>query len=347
MARLSVGLLLATAAVVTALYAMNVTFSITEEEAIQRELRLATTTEELNRRIDEALVRDDIEDALMYAEVAAYMNRTLSPETQERLVAAQSGAAAALRSTTGFASGFVTGGGDSIAELAGAVTSDLTVVGDVRDIVIEGGKMIVGEDYSPLILGLSVVGIAVTGATVATGGGGAPVRLGVSIVKLARRTGNLTVEFAQTLGRMTAQAVNPAELARLLRQTNLTDMRATQNAIANYAGGVRQAQIFTVMTRMGDIGRTAGPGEAVRLLRYVRTAEELDDVAGMSARLGRKTRGVIELTGRTGLRAFKTALNVFEFLLERILAFGTWLLVLFGLGVGRNIVRRGRHSRPF
>jgi hypothetical protein len=72
-----------------------------------------------------------------------------------------------VRNTYQFGEGFVTGKGDSTAGIAGAVTSDLTVIGDLRDIALEGGKMIAGEEYSELILGLSVVGIGVTAATIA------------------------------------------------------------------------------------------------------------------------------------------------------------------------------------
>ncbi len=66
----------------------------------------------------------------------------------------------------------------------------------------------------------------------------------------------------------------------------------------------------------------------MRLLRYVRTTENLDDITAMSARLGKKTRGVIELTGKTSLRAFRTALNIFEFLSKWFLGFLAWLATI-------------------
>jgi hypothetical protein len=89
-----------------------------------------------------------------------------------------------------------------------------------------------------------------------------------------------------------------------------------------------------------------GPGETVRLLRYVRTTENLDDITSMSARLGKKTRGVIELTGKTSLRAFRTALNVFEFLVEWMIGFISWLATILSLALLKRIFRRQRKLRP-
>ena len=243
------------------------------------------------------------------------------------------------RNTKDFAGGFVTGAGTSTAGLAGAVTSDFTVVGDVRDIGIEGSKMVAGEDYSKLVLGLSVVGLAATVATVATGGGGIVAKTGVSVLKAAKRAGTLTADFARRLTRLVEDAVNFRELGRIAKATDLTDLRATEKAFAGYARGVKTAEIFPVFRRIATIGENAGPAETVRLMRFVHSERDLEDVAKMSGKLGTKTRGVIALTGKTALRAFKTSLNIFAFLIENIIAFGAWLLGLLGLGAGRRILR--------
>jgi hypothetical protein len=199
--------------------------------------------------------------------------------------------------------------------------------------------MVQGKDYNELILGLSVVGVAATAATVATGGGGVVAKAGVSILKVAKRSGHLTAEFGRTLTRMTRDAVNLPELGRVLRNTNLSDMRATEAAITSYAKTVKGAEIFPVIARLNDISRVTSPAETVRLLKYVRTTENLDDIARMSARYGKKTRGIIEITGKASLRAFKTGLNIIEFIIEKILWFLGWLATLFGMAGTRRVFR--------
>jgi len=339
MGRLALILFGLTVAVITGLYAFDVRFPISEDEAIHRELRQSATSEELDHRVGAALDRNDVDDATTYADVARYMNKPLTPTTQKRLDDALTTTATIARNAGQFATGFVTGEGTSAAGLAGAVASDVTVVGDVRDIASEGGKMLAGQDYSELILGLSVIGVAATAATVATGGGGVVAKAGVSLLKVAKRAGTLTAEFGRELTRLVGRAVNTPELARVLRSTNLRDLRATEEAITSYARSVKKAEIFPVLGRLGTMSSNAGPAETVRLMRYVHSTGELEDVTAMTGKFGKKTRGVIELTGKASLRAFRTSLNVIEFIIEKILAFGAWLLGLLGLSAMRRMFR--------
>ena len=303
-----------------------------------------STTAELDKHVNEAIARDDIDDATMYADIAKYMGCELSPETK-------SGSRRHVHGGDGGAQHRpVRGGirhrrrGTSMAGMAGAVTSDITVVGDVRDIASEGSKMVEGKEYSELMLGLSVVGVAATAATVATGGGGVVARLGVSILKVAKRAGTLTVDFARTLTRLTREAVHTQELARVLRATDLHDLAATERAISEYARTVRGAEIFPVLGKLADISRDAGPAEAVRMMKYVRTTKDLDDIAAMSARFGKKTRGIIAITGKTALRLFKTTLNILEFIIEKIVWFLGWLGTLLGMSLTKRIFRGVRRS---
>jgi hypothetical protein len=333
-----------TAWLIGVLYFLDVHFDIPIEEAIMRELRPVATTEELDRRVNEALANDDLEDAQMYLEIADYMERVLPEETHARLQSAMTRSATVARNTAGFASGFVSGEGLTTAEIAGAVTSDLTVVGDIRDITEEGSKMLRGHEYNRLVLGLSVVGLAATGATVATGGGGIPAKLGVSILKVGARIGTLTAEFAATLLRLSRQAVNMNGVGTILARTGRADFAGAEDALIAYSRSVRDADIFPVVTKLGALGDTVGPGETVRLLRYVRTTENLDDVALMSTRLGKKTRGVIELTGKASLRAFRTSLNVLEMIIEWVVAFAAWIASLITMSITHRAIRLARRA---
>jgi hypothetical protein len=242
-----------------------------------------------------------------------------------------------VRNTWEFGEGFATGQADTNAGLAGAVASDLTVVGDVRDIAAEGTKMLKNEPYSELILGLSVVGIGVTAATIATGGGGVIVKAGVSLMKAAKRTGRLTKEFAETLTRLTSEAVNMPLLRQTLRSTDLTDLKRTQEVFTAYGRNVRAARLMPVLSRLGELNNAVGPAETVRLMRFVKTSENLDDVAGVAKRFGVKSRGIIELTGKAALRSFKTSFKLLEWVAEGLYGLITWLAALIALALMRGV----------
>lgn len=307
---------------------------------IRAELSEKTTSADLSRRIDEALDNDAYDDAAMYAEIAAYMDMPVAPATQVRLEAENAFARRAARNTGSFVTGFVTGTGDDTPAFMGAVASDLTVIGDIRDIGSEGSKLLRGEEYSTMILGLSVVGLAATTATVATGGAGLPARVGVSVLKVARKAGTVTTGFARDVTRLLQEAMNFDKLGDTLRAVDLADTAATRRAISNYADGVSMARVMPVLDDVAALERAAGPAEAVRLMRYVESTEDLARVSKMSGKLGTKTRGIIEITGKTSLRGFKTAWNLVLMALEWVWAIVGGIGALFATALGRRVVSR-------
>lgn len=310
------------------------------EPFIRAELSEKTTSADLSRRIDEALDNDAYDDAAMYAEIAAYMDMPIAPATQVRLEAENTFTRRTARNTGSFVTGFVTGTGDDAPAFMGAVASDLTVIGDIRDIGSEGTKLVRGEEYSTMILGLSVVGLAATTATVATGGAGLPARVGVSILKVARKAGTITTGFARDVTRLLQEAMNFDKLGDTLRAVDLADTAATRRAISSYADGVSMARVTPVLDDVAALERAAGPAESVRLMRYVESTEDLARVSKMSGKLGTKTRGIIDITGKTSLRAFKTAWNLVLMALEWVWAIVGGIGALFATALGRRVVRR-------
>lgn len=273
------------------------------ETAIRRDLDVLATPEALEARARTALDADDVTLARGVADLGAGLGRPLRPETLVRLAAAEAPAAVAWRSAQGFAHGFVSGEIDGQAALVGALVSDLTLVGDIRDLASEGGKAIRGEDHSTIILGLAAAGAAATAATYATAGAGAPARVGVSVLKAARRTGTMTAEFAADLGR---------RMARTSEAAGPGAARAGQLALGAAAG------------ELAAVGRTVGAAETVRLMRSVRSVDEISDLRRFTTRFGARSRAVAEVTGKTSLRAFRTTLRIGELLLRHLLGFAMW-----------------------
>jgi hypothetical protein len=115
------------------------------EEAIQREIDEKVTAPAIEAKIEAALARGDIDEAAMYAELATQFQRPIRTDLVERIKAETAAAPTAQRNAMEFGAGFFKGEGTTVAGLAGAVASDLTLVGDVRDLVHEGGLMIAGQ----------------------------------------------------------------------------------------------------------------------------------------------------------------------------------------------------------
>lgn len=310
---------------------------------VRAELAQKTSGTDLSRRIDTALDSGSYDDAVMYADIATFADMPIEAGTAARLQSEKGLTRSVARNTGSFFEGFVTGEGGDTASFVGAITSDLTVVGDVRDIGQEGTKLVKGEDYSKFILGLSVVGLAATTATIATGGGALPARIGVSLLKVAKKAGTLTVGFTRHLTRLLNEAVNFEKLSGTLKTVNLADTAATRRAVSEYANGVSLAKITPALDEIAALEKSVGPAESVRLLKYVNNGDDLARVTKMSGKFGAKTRGIIEITGKTSLRAFKTVAN----LILWALGWGWWIIATIGAGflgtLGRRL-RRGRVS---
>lgn len=146
---------------------------------------------------------------------------------------------AILRRIGQFGLGALSGQGDSLERLVGAITADLFIVGDVRDLALQGGRYMADGETDGVILVLSGVGLA---TSVIPAADWAP-----AVLKVARKTGAMTQGLAETV-------------LRLVRQGNTRELGAL-------FGDVR------------TLAAKATPGGAVRLLRHADTPEDVAAMA--------------------------------------------------------------------
>lgn len=181
-----------------------------------------------------------------------------------------------LRRAKGVGWGALTGRGESLEELIGAVGTDLLVVGDVRDLVIQGVKQAVDGDSDEVILLLSGLGVVTTLAP--------SVDWAPSILKAARKGGALTGRLAD-------------EIVTLLR-----------------AG--RRAEGVKVLEDVGALAAKATPGGAVRLVRLADSPSDLAAMARFVERsergafaLGSTGRAGLDLLAEGGVAAEKVVVK--------------------------------------
>jgi hypothetical protein len=151
-----------------------------------------------------------------------------------------------LRKAKALALGAVSGQADSLEGLIGAVAADFFVVGDVRDLVIQGGKQMLDGDSDEVVLLLSVVGVVTTLAP--------EVDWVPSVVKAARKSGALTVRMAEYL----------------------------KSAIK----GKRVAELDKVFGDVEKIAKKASPGGAMHLMRLAEEPKDLERLAAFVDKTG-------------------------------------------------------------
>jgi hypothetical protein len=170
-----------------------------------------------------------------------------------------------LRKFKAFGVGALVGQGDSLESLAGAVTADLFVVGDVRDLLIEGSKLAVDGEADEFILALSGVGLATTVAP--------QIDWAASLLKVAKKVGALTKGMTGAVGTMARTAKRTGDLGPLRK---LSD-------------------------DLVDVSKRASPSGTIKLLKHV---DDPKDVEKLSSYLKRQPGGAFALhvTGKEGVR---------------------------------------------
>ncbi len=135
--------------------------------------------------------------------------------------------------------GALSGRGSDLESLVGALTADFFLVGDIRDLVLEGGKQLIEGDSDELVLLLSFVGVVTTLAP--------EIDWAPAIVKAARRAGSVTDGLAKNI-------------------TSAIKRRDAQ-------------QLTSLFEDVATISRKASPGGTVRILRRTENAQDLADIA--------------------------------------------------------------------
>jgi hypothetical protein len=227
------------------------------------------------------------------------------------------------------------------------MTGDLFVVGDIRDVVREGKRLVDGEEPDRLVLGLATAGLAVTAATFVTVGGAAPVRAGLTLVKDARKVGRLGEGLTRWAGRSAREVVDAPMLQRALSNASVN---RPGEAIAAVGGAFRAEKAGALLRVAKDVGRINGKLGTRGALDVLKIAEGPKDIA-RAARLaeaqGGKTRAILKLLGRGALLLTLSAFNFSWWLLGAVFGlFGVLGSIKAGTErMTRAVVDKWRHQR--
>lgn len=180
--------------------------------------------------------------------------------------------------------GALTGTGDSVEALGGAIVADLFVFGDVRDLVIQAGRKLQGAETDPIIVGLSAGGILMTVNPA--------VDLGGALLKFARRMGTMSQGFARSLG---------DALKRAVATRNADEVAQISDDLAALSAKARPAGALAILRHVDDPGELRAarrfaerPGGVFALwlgqketLRWIKVSAANEELMLKAARRGR------------------------------------------------------------
>ena len=295
--------------------------------------------------ITAALDAGDATLARSLAALAISRNVAIPPELTARIASLP---AVDLAATLGAGWNCVVNGDfDSEAGFACVVATDMTGVGDVRDLVGEGGKFIAGQPLDYFTLGIASVGLGLTVATWSSLGGALPLRVGSSFVKAMHRVGKLPP-------RLTAQIVRALERG--------IDRPALEEAIG-LATSLRLAELGRPLSRVfnprsvrlvsnlaedfGTIGKAGGVRAMKLSVEAADSAADVRKLARVANTYGDRFVGVMKLVGRGALRLGHLLFTIAGWLVGALL--WVWSMLAFILnaitGTDRFFRRRSRARR--
>lgn len=307
------------------------------EALTERGLRADLTATRLQTELESALDTDDVDLAASFIALGAQQDLPVPPALRERYQAATTPAAVAIRTAREFYHGARDGEGATGAGLAGVVASDLTGIGDVRDLIHQGQKISRGEEPDQLVLGLAAVGLAVTGATILSVGAALPARAGVSTIKVAAKTGRLSKPLAANLTRLVGDAVDTKAVSAAATAAASLDLAATRTAARAAIRPASVARLSSVAEDVTTIGRRAGVRGTHDALALTRETAELRKVAVLAGKRGVSTRAILKVLGRGAVVLTSSVLVLASWIMGSVVYL--WLALLLALALLKRVMR--------
>lgn len=313
---------------------MKLAFNFWNPVSISQYRLSLLSEEEYRSAIEQALEEGDISEAQTLVEIAEENDRGLPVELIRRTQ--ESTVEFGLRNTWDFLNGSITGEITSTASLGGVLAADYVGIGDARDVIVQGSRMVKGDTYDQLTLGLALAGLA----TVVPGSG--PADLGFSVLKTANKAGKMPKKLVGHLKSTAGALIDTEGLKRGLSRVSLPELKMPSiNAVRTSfqdidwrgvtkgdfaqlkkpiskmfpvdAGAIKNAfsgalrkdaleEIGILANSATGIISAGGVKSGLRALEYADDAKDLSRFHSLAAHMGEKTSAIIKILGKNAIK---------------------------------------------
>lgn len=181
-----------------------------------------------------------------------------------------------------FLEGILKGTSDEDLGKASAIASDFLVIGDIRDLALQGKNYFNDEKVDNVVLALSSLGLLATASTIYSFGATTPIKTSVSVLKYGKRTNKLPLWFQN----------------KLIEQAN----------IAKETKSLKQVQ--TLLEPIHKLYNKVGLTQTLNILKSTKNLKELESFVSFSSRFGKKSALLLQTTKNKALNYAKAMPNV-------------------------------------
>jgi len=304
---------------------------------IGKELQFKVSQDEIKSEIESAISNSEFDDARMYLDIAKSNQYPIDFDAYRYQIEQKDTNLSRFRKNVDqFATGFIKGKSLNTAGIAGAISADFTVIGDVRDLHHEYKKQQQGDDVNELIVILSGTGIALTALTVGSLGSAAPAKSGVSVLKMATKMQRLSKRFQKQLLRLGKKVFDWPLFTRSVKQASFTKTLKYIPRAAKKAYDPKAVEpLKNIARQVNSVRKSTSISDTLHLLRYVETTDDLRHLEKVSIKYGSQTKGIMKLLGKGALRTVRVLRKTSELLMSILSTVFSAMLSLFLLKTGR------------
>ena len=288
-----------------------------------------------DKKILKAIENEKFDDVEMYENLATFLHIDLAQSTKDKIMENNTFFTKSLRNTKEFSSGFWTGKGESAIGISGSILSDMTVVGDVRDLSTEGIKFANDKKYDKVVLSVAAVGVGLSVSQLLSTGASTPLKVGASVIKIAKKTGKLSKAFLGVISSKLAKAVD----MKILKKIDFSSLNAIKKNKTLFLKSLKLKGISKLFGNINKIKKNTSVFDTVSILKYVDNEKELTKVVKLSSKYKKNTKGVLKVLGKTALRGSSKIIKYTTvFISQLILAIFSFIGFLIGVFINLKML---------
>ncbi|MDQ7015927.1 MAG: hypothetical protein Q9N68_06065 [Gammaproteobacteria bacterium] len=288
------------------------------QEQVTAQLKEELTPARLQQRVEQALLAEDLDLAQAYLNLTQDLKLPVAPKLQAAIAEQEGFFSSSYRNGKEFGKGFIFGEGDSNAALVGSISSDFTVMGDLRDLSIEVGHYLHDEEVDHLVASLSAISLALSAGTVLSLGSAAevtlPSKMALSLLKFAKKSRRISASFLLSLKKWGAKVVKLEPIFKhnaAMKGADHLSPKAWSELGTVVKRSVKLEKVETLLQPMRTIQKNSGNmNNSLKVMRYADSVEDLPRLSKLTQAFGDRSVAVLKIVGKGALKTSKWALKM-------------------------------------
>jgi len=217
------------------------------------------------------------------------------------------------------AQGIRTGTSDELSGQLSAIGSDFFLIGDIRDLALEGTHYFKHEEVDPVLVSLSTIGLVASASTLFTLGSSAVAKSGVSVLKLAHKSKRIPPWLGKYLVREAKQ------------------VRKTKDI----------SSIKPLFTTLDTMNKEVGLTDTLKLLSRTKNFKELKGASKLAKRYRNDTATLLKLSDKKLLSHTSTFSKMDKKLIKIASTYGSSGFVHLIKGGEKNFIKTTKRIKAY